>query len=75
MKVILLICIVVALSISDSLSLKLDRGRPRRKHGMVGLPADGPDPEELPKAQWYSQKLDHFDPSNTKRWKQVGSFD
>lgn len=27
--------------------------------------------EKLPSDQWFNQKLDHFDASNTETWKQV----
>lgn len=29
--------------------------------------------EQLPPDQWFDQKLDHFDDSNTELWKQVNA--
>lgn len=30
--------------------------------------------ELLPEEQWFTQQLDHFDPTNQRTWKQVGFF-
>ena len=50
------------------------RGRPLNKHGMLGIPVTHPqsyDSSQLPKEQWFDQKLNHFDPVDTRTWKQV----
>jgi len=51
------------------------RGRPLTKHGMLGIPTSQFNQidrqQDLPKAQWFEQKLDHFDPVDTRTWKQV----
>lgn len=51
-------------------SLNFLRGRPRG--GMLVAPAtdNGMNVEDLPQAQWFTQRLDHFDDSNTKTWQQ-----
>lgn len=51
-------------------SLHFIRGRPRG--GMLGVPEVGCtiDSKNLPEAQWFSQRLDHFDDSNTNTWQQ-----
>jgi len=53
----------------------LVRGRPVGRHGLLGLPAWNVSslPMTLPDAQWYEQRLDHFDPTNSKTWKQVSA--
>lgn len=50
------------------------RGRPLSKHGMLGTPAIHPElfsSLQLPEEQWFDQKLNHFDPVDTRTWKQV----
>lgn len=50
-------------------SLHFLRGRPRG--GMVAAPAaDAIHVKDLPQDQWFTQRLDHFDDSNTKTWQQ-----
>lgn len=51
-------------------SLHFLRGRPRG--GMLGVPEVGStfDSKNLPEAQWFNQRLDHFDDSNTNTWQQ-----
>ena len=43
------------------------RGRPRG--GMLGAPKAKIE-QELPKEQWFTQRLDHFDDANLKTWQQ-----
>ena len=43
------------------------RGRPRG--GMLVAPA-GREDAQLPEAHWFTQRLDHFDDSNTRTWQQ-----
>jgi hypothetical protein len=50
------------------------RGRPLTKHGMLGIPMSKSfkiDEYELPKDEWFEQKLDHFNPADIRTWKQV----
>lgn len=42
----------------------------RSKGGNLGAPG-GYKGEPLPAAQWFKQKLDHFNPSDLSTWKQV----
>ena len=50
-------------------SLHFLRGRPRG--GMLAAPsADAIHVKDLPQDQWFTQRLDHFDDSNTKTWQQ-----
>lgn len=50
-------------------SLRFLRGRPRG--GMLVPPAaSGYNTEDLPPAHWFTQRLDHFDDSNTATWQQ-----
>ena len=49
-------------------SLNFLRGRPRG--GMLVAPAKDSNIKDLPQAQWFTQRLDHFDDSNTKTWQQ-----
>lgn len=50
-------------------SLQFLRGRPRG--GMLVAPAsDNVNVKDLPQDQWFTQRLDHFDDSNTKTWQQ-----
>ena len=46
--------------------------RGRERHGNLGEPAT-PHKDE-PAELWFEQKLDHFDHSNIKTWKQVNNF-
>ncbi|XP_054162819.1 putative serine protease K12H4.7 [Oppia nitens] len=50
------------------------RGRPFNKHGMIGSPVSQLDLSlrhaVQPSEQWYDQKLNHFDPVDTRTWKQ-----
>lgn len=67
MKV-LLIALLIAPVISDPLFV---RGRRWDEFGLLGrLKRHHSDPPPAP-AQWFTQQLDHFDPSNTATWKQV----
>ena len=52
---------------------RLFRGRPLSKHGMLGVPESilYEQQSKLQSAQWYNQRLDHFDPTNLNTWKQV----
>jgi len=49
-------------------SLRFLRGRPRG--GMLVAPAAANMNRKLPEAHWFTQRLDHFDDSNTKTWQQ-----
>ena len=49
-------------------SLRFLRGRPRG--GMLVAPAAPNMNGKLPEAHWLTQRLDHFDDSNTKTWQQ-----
>ena len=76
-KGILFLLLVSLLSLwgPTALGHRLHRGRPFDKHGMLGLPGSSDssyfyDSSSLPPAQWLDQRLDHFDPINTKTWKQ-----
>lgn len=42
----------------------------RSKGGNLGEPIDVKD-ENLPPAQWFTQKLDHFRPTDKRTWQQV----
>ena len=58
-------------------------GRPWTTHGLIGRPkrterflvgATGPEEERHGKEileRWFSQRLDHFDPTDIRTWKQV----
>ncbi|RWS14382.1 putative serine protease K12H4.7-like protein [Dinothrombium tinctorium] len=46
------------------------RGRPRGKHGLLGAPKRTNLSKDLPKAQWMRQRLNHFNPVDTRTWKQ-----
>ena len=48
---------------------RLLRGRPRGKNGMVGAPIVSKK-TVLPKEQWFTQRLTHFDDSNIATWQQ-----
>ncbi|XP_017480308.1 PREDICTED: putative serine protease K12H4.7 [Rhagoletis zephyria] len=50
---------------------RLIRGRPVGKYGFLGLPVSNVSyyDSSIP-AQWFDQRLDHFDPTNTDTWKQ-----
>lgn len=51
-------------------SYRLVRG-PRGKYGLLGLPVSNASYYDSPiSAQWFEQRLDHFDPQNTDFWKQ-----
>ncbi len=45
----------------------------RRLGGMLGGPG-GEWEGELPPEQWFTQTLDHFNPADTRTWKQVGTL-
>ncbi|XP_023237167.1 putative serine protease F56F10.1 [Centruroides sculpturatus] len=45
------------------------RGRPRGKFGMLRSPARN-EGESLPEDRWFLQKLDHFNPTDNRVWKQ-----
>lgn len=50
------------------------RGRPMTRHGMLGLPTSEVNLAGrvfLPQEQWVEQRLDHFNPADTRTWKQV----
>ena len=65
--------LLVLVSVDQAFSFQLIRGRPVGKHGLLGLPKTSESyvGDSLPKAQWFEQRLDHFDPVNTQTWKQV----
>lgn len=67
--------LVLALALLAVSGLRIHRGRPVRKHGMLGLPAVtkslAASGDEEVKEKWLEQRLDHFDPTNTATWKQV----
>ncbi|XP_076060086.1 putative serine protease K12H4.7 [Oratosquilla oratoria] len=50
-------------------SLALSSFKSRRKGGVL-RPPPVPRDAVLPKAEWFDQKLDHFDPTNLQTWKQ-----
>lgn len=64
--------LLVLVSVDQAFSFQLIRGRPVGKHGLLGLPKTSESyvGDSLPKAQWFEQRLDHFDPVNTQTWKQ-----
>ena len=67
----ILLAINIGLISSDPL---LFRGRSSTKYGMLGSPAIHSQlysNVELPEEQWLEQKLNHFDPVDTRTWKQV----
>lgn len=79
MKILIIIVLNIGLAISDPLFI---RGRPHNKYGMLGLPIDEGHIEidgyslnnstsQMPKEEWLEQRLNHFDPTDTRRWKQV----
>lgn len=45
--------------------------RGRYKHGNLGEPVLSSKDYVLPKEQWFTQLLDHFNPTNVQVWKQV----
>lgn len=45
--------------------------RGRSKHGNLGEPVLSSKTYVLPKEQWFTQNLDHFNPTETRVWKQV----
>jgi hypothetical protein len=57
-------------------------GRPWSKHGLIGIPkrserflvrvTQGEEEKKIPQ-RWFSQRLDHFDPTDATTWKQVRS--
>jgi hypothetical protein len=47
---------------------RIINGRP--KGGMLGAPKVSHD-VKTPPAQWFTQRLDHFDGANVQRWSQV----
>lgn len=63
--------------INHSFQLKFFSGRPRDRYGFLGLPNSNKTNLMLNSANedlWFEeQRLDHFDPTNTKIWKQVFS--
>lgn len=62
---------LAALANVDAAKL-FSRGRPHGKHGILGLPKHDDLLEESKfDEHWFDQKLDHFDPASTARWKQV----
>ena len=54
------------------------RGRPHNKYGMLGLPTDNDvdvfSTAQAIKDQWMDQRLNHYDPTDKRRWKQVYSY-
>ncbi|XP_068729188.1 putative serine protease K12H4.7 [Montipora capricornis] len=69
----LLIHVVIILLVFTNVSiasLHFLRGRPRG--GMLGAPEVNSNVanKNLPEAQWFTQRLDHFDDSNTHTWQQ-----
>lgn len=42
----------------------------RHKYGNLGEPNRASHKLTLPPDEWYTQKLDHFDPTNNKTWQQ-----
>lgn len=45
----------------------------RRKNGNLGGPGDYKG-EQVPAAQWFSQRLDHSNPSDLRTWNQVSTM-
>ena len=72
----IIVLVIIAISGSSLAGQHFIRGRPVGKHGMLGLPISEDQlavaftNTSLPTAQWYDQRLDHFDPVNAKTWKQ-----
>lgn len=62
----LLLTVVLGFTDLSFASLRFLRGRPRG--GMLVAPASKH--ENLPEAHWFTQRLNHFDDSNTKTWQQ-----
>jgi len=65
--------VLIIFNFGDIFSSRLFfRGRPLTKHGMLGIPKSIKiDEYELPKDEWFKQKLDHFNPVDKRTWKQV----
>lgn len=66
-----LVCLFLSLCLIDSSNgLIFYRGRP--VNGSLGLPNSNKqwDPKDLPPPNWFDQKLDHFDVTSDKTWKQ-----
>lgn len=59
----------VILAVQSSQHFRLGRS----KGGNLGAPG-GARSYNLPPAQWFKQKLDHFTPTDTRTWKQVYNF-
>lgn len=57
---------ILAISASGPLFF---RGRPRGKFGMLGTPHKS-ESDRVPAQQWFVQKLDHFNPTDNRVWKQ-----
>lgn len=64
----LIVTVVLGLTNCSHASLRFLRGRP--KGGMLVAPAAEHVNQKLPEAHWFTQRLDHFDDSNTKTWQQ-----
>lgn len=65
----LLLLLVATVFINVTVALRtFIRGR--SKGGNIGLPLLDKEPKWLPKEQWFTQMLDHFDPTNARTWKQ-----
>src|SRR5699024_10207902 len=64
--------VLILCSLSLSLAHRFIGGLPDDKYGMLGLPGSNASMRgiSLPSARWYHHRLDHFDPQNTKTWKQ-----
>lgn len=62
-----LVVLILALDLGSGTRL----GRRRRGGGLL-TPPRRPEGTELPESQWFLQKLDHFDPTDGRTWKQVG---
>ena len=69
-----LILLFVLVFINSSFSLRLFRGRPVNKHGLLAVP-ESTTVADVDSERWFIQRLDHFDPTNLKTWKQVAFLD
>lgn len=63
-----LVLLGLLVAFSECLHFKISR---RDKHGMQGSPPPSPTNDPLPPDQWFTQLLDHFEPTTTTTWKQV----
>lgn len=68
MRLLLLLLFITA-SLNITVALR-NFIRGRSKGGNLGSPLLYKEHESLPEEQWFTQMLDHFDPTNARTWKQ-----